>query len=749
MINKQFIPELHDIGKLVDDKVKEDIKNLNGKPWKGHCFVNFDFQELRNKGYYLTKSSSPSWLGQYHHEVDNRMDINEWDKEIPEICRYYVFLLILADNIASSVSRAISDKDGFEELKEISLEDVNLNKGVYKPWNTTFYDNMEKTGKYWAAFNNIDNLKKVFEEIDNCNSGKDFLNKYKENLLLTPEDKSILRNITSLYAHVELVGKIYRVLMKNTRFNIESDGSITIEYDEEKAKTINDAKNNWEWRLVKCWIRFPHSFVRLRDINLLKKRNELINYLTNKFEDEILFATSDFVILFLPLNQDLKEIFKPFLDYGFYIEVNEIVSKLELFESTLDVKILEKRKSGINNIDAKIYKKYLLPDIPDEINPPICDICQQRKGIEREKENIKEWICKKCQKIREMGEPFREYAEKWEKESVRVCWFKFSIDQRKLEDWLIKAFEEYIEQIYPKIFDKVVSKYDSIKSEIGKLKEKENELDEKKKEHEILKKKARNGSSINNEEIERLKELSQKIKKIKKEIKKLKNKLKSKKAYDKLNSLEEKIKIIKNKKQYITSILNEFRPLAPQIDFNKDYEKMLKEFWKKFEDRNDIKKPISDYEELGVFKYSPDLTKEIIKTYLGVFNKYFPDVKGNNDCPINLSLSISNIKYPIREHWRFFEKEEKSFLNVRKHNAFIENYSKNEVDNILKVINDIKSKSFLYKLTELESSLNSEIYLNIEVFNNMKKYPEVHKLFTKNIHPFKILNLCRILQRGG
>jgi len=192
-----------------------------------------------------------------------------------------------------------------------------------------------------------------------------------------------------------------------------------------------------------------------------------------------------------------------------------------------------------------------------------------------------------------------------------------------------------------------------------------------------------------------------------------------------------------------------FRPLAPQIDFNKDYEEMLKEFWKKFEDRDDIKRPISDYNELGVFKYSPELTKEVIRAYLEVFNKYFPDVKGDKNCPISLSLSIANIKYPIREHWRFFEKEEKSFLNVRKHNAFIERYTKYEVCRILEVINNIKSKSFLYKLVQLDNSLNSEMYLAVEVFNNQKKYPEVYKLFSEKIKPSKILNLYRVLEGEG
>ena len=701
-MSKQFIPELHDIGKLVDDEVKEDIELLDEEGRKKHTFENFNFED-----YGFTKPTSPSWWGQYHHTIGRNENINDW--EIPKSYRYYLFILILADHLASSISRA---------TPEIKTD----KKYIYvKLWNKNFYENQVRSGEYWAVFKTVDSLKNVFDEINNCNSGKEFLNKYREYLLLTPEDKNVPRNITSLYTHVELVGKIYQVLMKNTRCNIESNGSIAIEYDEEKAKTINDAENNWEWRLVKCWINFPHSFVRLRDINLLKKRNELINYLKNKFEDEVLFATSDFVMLFLPLNQDLKEIFKPFLDYGLYIEVNEIVSKLELLESALDKRILEERKLDIDNINAKIYKKYLLPDIPDEINPPICDICQQRKGINQEKENIKEWICEKCQKIREMGEPFDRYATQWGKEGVGVCWFKFSIDQTKLENWLTKSFEKYVSEMLG--CGKTIYELNKEIYYVTKLKK---EMENRKKKLE--------------KDVKKIKDTNEKRKKIGTEIGKLSKEIKTK---------ERELNVLKKNFDRLDKYVSLFRPLAPQIDFNKDYERMLNDFWKICKNRDDIEKPISDYNELGVFKYSPELIKEVIEAYLEVFNKYFPDVKGDENCPISLSLSIGNIKYPIREHWRFFEKEEKSFLNVRKHNAFIEGYAKYEVCRILKVINNIESKSFLYKLVQLDNLLNSETYLAVEVFNNRKKYPEVYNLFSEKIKPTKILNLHRVLGGEG
>ncbi|MCW7074529.1 MAG: hypothetical protein OCU24_01580 [Candidatus Methanospirare jalkutatii] len=681
MNNQKFIPELHDIGKLVDEKAKEEVKNKIGKAWGGHVFVDFDFQKFG-----ISQPTSPSWWGQYHHKIENNKDINDWDA-IPQKFRLSLFLLILADHLASSVSRAVGGRGP-----------KSSQKGIYKLWNKNFYRKMEDKGKQWAAF-----LKKLFSDIENCHSGEEFLNKYRENLLLTPEDKSIPRNITSLYTHAELVGKIYRVLEKNTKLITESDGTIAIEYNGERVKTIkeaeggrrtigncnnnwncsncqdfnscNIAKGKWQARLIKCWIKFPHSFVRLQDINLLRKREDLVSYIVSHYKDEVIFATSDFMTLFLPLNQNLKEIFKPLLEWGFYVEIEETLADLGILNSILDRKTLQARELNeqprlnvLNNRGTKVYKKYLMPEMPKEIDlklpdgktTHICDICQQRKAIKRSPENkeelVRDWVCEKCLKIREMGEPFKKYGEEWDREGVKVCWFKFSLDQNKLEKWLDNAFGEYVDSFDFKQAD-------------------------------ILK--------------------------------------------------------------------EEFRALALQADFNKDYKEMLKEFWERLskklsdEEKNDIKSPIKEYYELGVFKYSPQLAQKVIETFLDVLDEYFPDCISNENSPISLSLSVANIKYPIREHWRFFEEDSKNFLNVRYHKVFDEKYTKDELKLIIeKAINVEASGSFLHKLAQLEERLQSDIHIAVEIFNNRSRNEchSIYELFSKGIKPSKFLNLYRLLR---
>ncbi len=745
MGSKIFIPELHDIGKLVDSKVKEDVERQIGKSWKGHVFTDFNFQKLG-----ISQPTSPSWWGQYHHEIKHDKNIENWNN-IPPDFRFNLFLLILADHLASSVSRAT-----FELDREKTSGD-----GILKLWNKNYYNLQKKKGKHWAAFRTVDDLKILFSEIQNCQSGEELLEKYKEYLLLTPEDKSIPRNVTSLYTHIELVGKIYRILERNTRVITEPDGTTAVEYNGIKVKTIkeaeggrgtigtcgnnwycincvefnscNIAKGKWQARLIKCWIKFPHSFVRLHDINLLRKREEFVNYIASHYKDEIIFTTSDFITLFLPSNQDLKEIFKPLLDWGFYIEVEETLADLGILNSILDRKTLRARELNdqprlnvLNNRGTKVYRSYLMPEISNELQPPICDICQQRKGIERIKETIREWICEKCQEIRDMGEPFREYATVWEKEGVRVCWFKVSLDQKKLEKWLQRAFKKYID----KIVEKKRNESQDIQEKIyKKLSTQEKKQQEKKKLIEKVKELS---------DKEEKKKMGQKIKKISDEIKVI--------ASD-IEQLEKKKKNLEEEVNKLEDSKDEFRPLALQVDFNKDYKEMLKEFWKELGRIDVIKKPIVEYDELGVFRYSPELTKMIIERFLNLFERYFPDCDSDDDSPISLSLSIASVKYPIREHWRFFEENSKNFLNVRYHKVFDEKYSKDELKIIIeKIINMKTSSSFLHKLIQLEESLQSEIHIVVNIFNNRKKYPEIYELLSKGIKPSKFLNLYRLLK---
>jgi len=84
--------------------------------------------------------------------------------------------------------------------------------------------------------------------------------------------------------------------------------------------------------------------------------------------------------------------------------------------------------------------------------------------------------------------------------------------------------------------------------------------------------------------------------------------------------------------------------------------------------------------------------------------------------------------------------------------VFEDTYTKDELENIFEIVEkaiNVKTSSyFLHKLAQLEESLQSEIHITVEIFNNRKKNPEIYNLFSKGIKPSKLLNLYKLLGGG-
>lgn len=644
-MSEEFIAELHDIGKLVD---KDKLKKYQ---LKGHTFEDFDFATHK-----INKPASPSWWGQYHHKINASEEINVWHN-INTTYKPDVFLLVLADHLASSISRALPQ-----------LGSASESEGVVKLWNFKFYEHEKSKGKYWAAFSSEDDLKIMFAVFDKINSPDEFLNEYREHLLITPEDKSIPRNITSLYTHIELVGKIFRVLKKHSEIKTDNDGTY-LELAGNQVRGIFEAeggnrtsgnhkidKGKWQARFIKCHIKFPHAFVRLQDLNLLVKQTELIKSFVTTYQDYVMFYMMDFISLFLPSGMELRDMFEEFLNNGFIIDYVETIADLGILKSNLDVKTLKARETNnqqtltvLNNRQTKVYKKILMPDVlSEEIQPQICDICQMQTATERIKENVREWICDKCYEIRKGGEKFN-YPEEWQNQ--KIVWLKFTLNHGKLENWMKEAFGRYI---------------------------------------------------------------------------------------DSLNGIKDK-----------QTLKAEFRQLACHSDFVKDYMKMIKDFWQRSEGL-EIMKPISDYEEIGVCKYSGALVKKLVEQFVAIHNDYFPDCEGDARSPVSLSLSISHIKYPVREHWRYFE-DPKGFLNIRSHNVFEDAYTKQEIKWLMDKLSEAERESshFLYKLIGLYDELNSDVNITVEILNNRNIHPAIYSLYSKfKTSPKKILNFFRIVEEA-
>jgi len=270
-----YVAELHDIGKLVDT---ESLRKA-GLRVSGHTYHRFDFTQLG-----IAPPSSPSWWGQWHHNDLKRKDyaqISSLDKannlppDLSDDGKAAVMLTVMADGFACAVARTEMEK----------RQRIGREEGIRLLWWPDYYAEQQQQGKHWAAFRTPDELKQMFAFIDQCPTPETFFQKYEEQLRLTPDDKSVPLNFVPLRTHLDLVGKIFRVLRFWSRL-VYRDGKPWLEYDDKEIRDIHRAAGSWsreeekkgEWvfRLVQCHVRFPQSLARLQDLNVLRLRREKI-----------------------------------------------------------------------------------------------------------------------------------------------------------------------------------------------------------------------------------------------------------------------------------------------------------------------------------------------------------------------------------------------------------------------------------------------------------------------------------------
>ena len=452
-LENEFIAELHDIGKLID---RQALKQA-GIDIKGHTFHKFDFSQLS-----IPQPSSPSWYTQYFEsemirEIFGRnaklpdvdlLNSSKVIEYIPDpITRSDVLLTKIADGISAAISRL--------DLYGRHITRGEISEGIHKLWNDRFYKTKKQEEKYWSPYTDIQRFKGMFKYINSCMNYQDFFREYEEYLNLTPEDKTAPGNIVSLYTHLELVGKIYRILKKHSSLKKQSSQYVLI-YDNQEIRTIQEAcghidpakdQGKWIYRLVFCYINFPQSLSRLQDLNIFRKRSDLIKAFSEDVDtkDYVLFFTDDFMCLFIPKEDEIRirELLEPFLKAGFIIDYKEMEAELNLLTSSMERAYDDFRRQSPNRY-LKIYEKRAEIVLPPQISPPLCDSCQMRQGKERIKDQIREYLCDICYEIRQMGEPAREYA-MWEEKGLRSAWMKITLDQEQLLKTIYRLHEKYVD----------------------------------------------------------------------------------------------------------------------------------------------------------------------------------------------------------------------------------------------------------------------------------------------------------------
>jgi len=334
-----FIPEMHDIGKMVDNaavfaaiEANPDSSFTLSQDRRGHCFEWIDWSHSKH-----LEPDTLTWQGiRYHHRIIGARLIQEYFWPDTE-SKQRQFFLLLADHLAAAVARSLTD----EIDARISAEA----DGVYRLWKPEYYQQHQKSNsrrREWAAAYDEESLERLLDYVcdPNCTS-ESFLRDYAYWLTLTPEDKSAPRNVTSLFTHVELVGKFYRALRREwTNLSV-----LAPTYQSQNAETIAQAELRWRYRLVECCFHFPQTLVRAVDLNVLLKRQQLMNKLQQQFGDNVLLRTADTVLLFLPAEESLAMhlLVEGFLAAGFRVDCRVAETALAL----LDAGVFEARGSKL------------------------------------------------------------------------------------------------------------------------------------------------------------------------------------------------------------------------------------------------------------------------------------------------------------------------------------------------------------------------------------------------------------------
>lgn len=440
--SKIFIAELHDIGKLVDRQaLKQQYIQIISHTFHDFCFLKFGIPE----------PSSPSWYAQYLEEGvlkkphTDLLNFQEAINKIPDPqTRADVLLTKMADGISAAISRL--------DLYGMQIHKGQASESIYKLWNGKYWEEKRRS---WSPFTDINSLKEMFQYIDSCLSHQDFFKKYGEYLSRTPEDKTAPGNIVSLYKHLELVGKIYRTLKRHSVLRMQNK-QFNLLYNNQAIKSVIEASGNidpekeqgkWIFRLVYCHFNFPQSFARLQDLNVFRKRTDLIKSFSedDDTKDYVLFFTDDFMCLFIPRETEVRiqQLLSPFLEAGFIIDLKEMEAELNLLTSSME-RAFKKVRSKSTARYLRVYEKRLTSDLPTEFFPPLCDSCQLRQGKERIKDQIREYLCDICNEIRKMGEPAREFA-KWDEKELSAGWIKITLDQEQLLRTIHRLFEDYVD----------------------------------------------------------------------------------------------------------------------------------------------------------------------------------------------------------------------------------------------------------------------------------------------------------------
>jgi hypothetical protein len=415
---KELVPELHDVLKLTT--LHHDVSQWSEQ--EHETFKNY------------LPISTKTWMGITQHHLGFGIYPTEAD----------TFYLCMADSLASSMTR-IGEQGSIEYCLN------KLWKGPEEERDVRLKETHE--------------VIRLFKFLHNEPSWEEFVEKYGNLLRIRPEDYRQGLNLTSLYTHCRLTGQFYRIFKQSPNllvFASEIEGKTQ---DEVKALYRSKFTEKWQLGVCRCKFHFFQKPWRVRDLNIFSALGELIDEICRRYYDNVLLATSNQLLMILSDETDLPEIASMAHEKGFWVEVVEAWRSLNELQPN--------PSSMVGNRSNNLY------ELPSEISPPICELCQSAKATkywpddyvignlglcsqcsellsentlasvvdlicEADKvklediiqEPIREELCEKCFTIR-VGDIKLQKLDIWSKiRQNKVAWIKLNLDINQLEEAL-------------------------------------------------------------------------------------------------------------------------------------------------------------------------------------------------------------------------------------------------------------------------------------------------------------------------
>lgn len=475
----EILPELHDLGKLVDgDTVARQLIQTPDpqlplteqfrtmfKPAehvKGHTldWLDWDaavFADLRD-------NPNARLLREHHDKGDTYEKLPQ--TPVPDLrWRKQMLLTTIADHIASTFSRAVEKQDSQTEA-----DFAELRKAV-PPERRRLVLWQDKKSKTSYAIQRAAELIELLALLrDPTLTPEKLFKLYQDRLEWLPEDAGAPRNVTSLLAHLMLVGKTYRFVADYYATALHDNTALVLDH-KDKVRTLKMVVA-WRMTLATIHIRIPQQPVRVPDLYVFRRQEQVLNQLQQENPNQILFYTNDAVWMMLPdatqaqAQARLAGILRPLNEAGLWAEARSL-HDVNLRAKQVDVQRLRWQDTAQNGItETSIYG-----ELAKGIDPPLCSICQIRPATKvwpqdsiypevRQRGGTPEDLCDSCFKIRDIParERFKQLA-KWHPEdladgdehqapaNIKTAWLKLTLDYDMLIEYLGHAFNGYLDSL--------------------------------------------------------------------------------------------------------------------------------------------------------------------------------------------------------------------------------------------------------------------------------------------------------------